>query len=219
MNVVNDISGWEASYRKRRSGECKPHQDAEFLDDLFRKHQVKRILDLGCGDGRHLVYFGKRGYKMYGLDYAPTGLHLAEEWLVKEGLSAKLVCADMSAIPWVDSFFDAVICVKVINHHRIEGIRQTIREIYRVLRPEGWLFLNVSTTRPTGPFKNGVEVEPNTYVLSEGHEKGVPHHFFDREELLNEFSKFDIVDLHQDNSDRTCMLAQKPCNVITDESG
>ena len=90
--MTNEPIGWEAAYRKRRSGEHKPHQDAEFLDGLFRKHQVRRILDLGCGDGRHLVYFAKRGYEMFGLDYAPTGLRLAKEWFAKEGLSAKLVC-------------------------------------------------------------------------------------------------------------------------------
>ncbi len=232
--MANKIIGWEAAYRKRPSGNYgknKPHQDAEFLDDFFRKHQVKRILDLGCGDGRHLVYFAKCDYKMYGLDIAPTAIRLAKEWLAKEKLSAKLVCTDMSTIPWSNSFFDAIICVQTINHHRIKEIRRTIREIYRALRPGGWFFLTVGTSRPSksdltadGKF---IEVEPNTYIWMEGREKGVLHHFFNMEELLKEFSEFDIVDLrkkfplvqysnlHKDCNTKTCMFAQKPHTILT----
>ena len=107
----NGISGWEAAYRKRPTADREvPHKDAESIHKLFQKYQVQRILDLGCGDGRHLVFFSKLGYDMYGLDYAPMGIQLAEEWLSKEGLSAKLVCTDMTKIPWSDEFFDAVIC-------------------------------------------------------------------------------------------------------------
>ena len=78
--------------------------------ELEKASGIKSIIDLGCGDGRHLVFFSKLGYDMYGLDYAPMGIQLAEEWLSKEGLSAKLVCTDMTKIPWSDEFFDAVIC-------------------------------------------------------------------------------------------------------------
>jgi len=218
--MEDEVTGWEVAYRKRPTGGREiPHEDAESIHQLFQKHRVRRILDLGCGDGRHLVNFGKLGYEMYGLDYAPTAISLAGEWLAKEGLSAKLVCTDMSTIPWSEGFFDAVICVAVINHHLLEGIRRTISEIYRVLRPGGWLFLTVGTSRPANPTADGnwVEVELNTYVRLEGHEKGVPHHFFNMEELLKEFSQFDIVDLHQDRRNKTCMLARRPHNILAHE--
>jgi len=210
LGKPNEAVGWEAAYRKRPSGELVSHEDTDSLNQLFQTHQVRRILDLGCGDGRHLVYFARQGYEMFGLDSAPTALRLAKEWLTNEGLSAQLFCADMSTILLPQKFFDAVICVQTINHQRIEGIRLTIKEIYRVLRPEGWLFLTVSTTRPTGLFRNGIKVEANTYVLLSGHEKGVPHHFFNMEELHKEFSQFEIVNLHEDSRNYTCMLALKP---------
>ena len=215
--MQDEVHGWEAAYRKRPSGEKRPHQDAEFLDGFFRCHGVRRILDLGCGDGRHIIYFAKRGYAMYGLDVAATAISLTEEWLGKEGMSAELVACDMSAIPWPDDFFDATVCVQVIDHHRIEEIRKTVGEIYRTLRPGGYLFLTVGTNRPKNPAKFGfsVEVGWNTYVRTEGHEKGVPHHFFDEEELLDELSAFDILrdvlSPHKDSRGKRCFLFQKPC--------
>ena len=218
--MTNEIHGWESAYRRRPSGgygKCSQHEDAESLDGLFRKHQVHRILDLGCGDGRHLVYFAKCGYRMYGLDVAPSAIRLSEEWLSKERLSAELVTSDMTNIPWADSFFDAMICVQVIDHHRIREIRKTIQEMYRTLRPGGYLFLTVGTNRPTNLTADGKteEVEPNTYIWTEGHEKGVPHHFFDMDEFQEEFQEFSILDLHKDSRGKTCMLAQKPCEEDT----
>lgn len=68
--MTNEIVGWEAACRKRSSGtygKDRPHQDAESLERFFRIHNVQWILDLGCGDGRHLVYFAKRGYEMNGI--------------------------------------------------------------------------------------------------------------------------------------------------------
>jgi len=217
--MSSEAAGWEAAYRKRAYAKREPHEDIDSLDQTFRKEGVRRILDLGCGDGRHLVYFARRGYEMCGLDSAPTAVSLADEWLAKEGLSAQLVSGDMSAIPWPDAFFDAVICVQTINHQLMASVERTISGIWRVLCPGGWLFLTVSTDRPTGPVTNGREVEPNTYVLLSGHEKGVPHHFFDMEELLELLVAFEIVDQHKDTRDYTCSLARKPKDALGPERG
>lgn len=209
----SEISGWESAYRRRSYVEVNPHQDADYLRKFLSKHGVKRILDLGCGDGRHLVYFAKSGFEMFGLDSAPTAIELAEKWLKREGIHAELTCTDMSTIPWHNDLFGAVICINTINHHRLEAIRRTISEMHRVLRKDGWLFVTAHTNRP-GPSDltekgEWVELEPNTYEWLVGHEKGVPHHFFDMDELLEEFKCFRIEDMHQDDRKYHCILAQK----------
>lgn len=213
MHCESEISGWESAYRKKAYVEVNPHPDADSLCDFFRKESVKRILDLGCGDGRHLVRFAKSGFEMFGLDSAPTAIELAEKWLMREGVYAEFACADMSTIPWHNGFFDAVICIQTINHHRLEAIRRTISEIHRVLRPDGWFFVTAQTNRPkpSDLAKKGewVELEPNTYEWLVGHEKGVPHHFFDMAELQEVLGKFRIEDVHVDDCKYNCILAQK----------
>jgi len=210
--MADEVISWEKLYRKGPFFSLElPHEDVEFLHEVFQQNKIDKILDLGCGDGRHLYYFSRLGYRVYGLDNARTGLCLAHERLAKEGLYTELVCADMTAIPWPEEFFDAVIGIQVIYHNPIEGIRRTIREIYRVLKPAGSFYVNVSTCKPPGPirFRSGVEIEPGTMVMDEGPDKGVPHHFFTMPELLSEFSRFKLVDLHWDSRSRACLLLRK----------
>ncbi|MCK4283288.1 MAG: class I SAM-dependent methyltransferase [Candidatus Brocadiae bacterium] len=216
-----DATGWEAAYRKRPSGgyrKASQHEDCQALDRVFRDRNVRAILDLGCGDGRHLVFFARRGYLMHGQDIAPTAIRLADEWLAGENLSADLKAGDMTHIRWPDASFDAMLCIQVVNHHRIRQIRQTVAEIHRVLREGGLLFLTVATERrpPRPGAPKAVEVEPHTYVPLEGHEKGVPHHQFDTQELRYEFRRFivceDVMPVHKDSKGYTCLVMQKPDN-------
>ncbi|UCB43446.1 MAG: methyltransferase domain-containing protein [Dehalococcoidales bacterium] len=208
----NEVMSWEKLYSKGPFFNLEsPHEEVEFLHELFKKNNVETILDLGCGDGRHLYYFSKLGYRIYGLDNARTGLCLAQERLAQVGLATELVCADMTAIPWHDEFFGAVIVIQVIYHNPIEGIRRTIEEIHRVLKPGGWLFVTVSTCKPLGPMRyySGVEIEPGTMVMDEGPDKGVPHHFFTMPELLDELSRFALIDLRWDSYSGACLLFRR----------
>jgi SAM-dependent methyltransferase len=208
---VTEPTGWEAAYQNGHTRPRTPHEDAELLVELFRRNGVRRILDLGCGDGRHLVWFGARGFEMFGLDIAPTALARAGEFLAEAKLSAETACSDMSALPWADGFFDAVISVQVINHHDIDGIRKTVAEIHRVLRPGGFLFATVATylsdERLTSP--NLVRLGPRLFTKKEGHEAGVPHYFATEREWVAELSAFEVLDVHKDKVGKTAFLARK----------
>ncbi|MFX0012466.1 MAG: class I SAM-dependent methyltransferase, partial [Candidatus Hermodarchaeota archaeon] len=72
---------WDDIYKKQGKVFIKPHPDMERLANLFKEKEVKRILDLGCGNGRHLMFFGKKGFDIYGMDASSKGIELAKEWL------------------------------------------------------------------------------------------------------------------------------------------
>lgn len=205
--------GWEGLYRHSPPHQQReaPHENVRYLHQLFQRDGVQRVLDLGCGNGRHLTFFSRLGYEICGLDYAHSGLRLAGQWLDEEGLSAELVCSDMTAIPFRSRSFDAVVSFQVLNHGLLVDIRRAISEVRRVLSNGGWLFAMIGTCRPPGPmrFRNGYEVEPGTYVLTDHPESGVPHHFFTGPELRGEFSEFRVVDFHWDSRSRACLLARK----------
>jgi len=209
--MTDEPTGWERAYQKGHLRGREPHEEAASLAERFRADGVRRILDLGCGDGRHLVWLAAQGFEMTGLDSAPTALRLAEEFLSKEGLPAELACTDMTTLPWLDEAFGAVISVKVINHQDIADIRKTLAEIARVLRPGGWVFVVVATYEP-GEIEKSTEVDrlgPKLFTKKAGHEAGVPHYFASEDEWVAEFAAFDIVDVHRDKQGKSVILARK----------
>ena len=201
---------WQYWY-PRKEGTIEP-EIPEFTELLTRNH-ASRLLDFGCGAGRHTVYFAKNGFAVYGFDKSAAAVEQAKQTLARESLQADLKVWDMThPLPYEDSFFDAVIATRVIHHTYTKNIREIAEEINRVLRAGGYLFLQVSAYRRQDPRDPLVtEVEPRTYVASEGEEKGIPHHGFTRQELKQLFSNYTTLKIHRrtDHYRGWCWLAQK----------
>ena len=178
----------------------EPEEGLDKVVEVFREHGVRRVLDLGCGSGRHLVFFAERGFEVYGIDISETGIGIAEEWLKAKGLSADLrVGSVYERLPYGDGFFDAVVSIRVIHHARIEDIRKAIGEIERVLKPNGLAFVTVRkrvSKRRRLKFK---KLDSRTYVPLEGDEKGLVHYLFNKELLRKEFKNFRIYELSVDS--------------------
>lgn len=166
----------------------------DFTTLLKRKNKKARILDLGCGAGRHQIYLAKQGFEAYGTDISETGLNLTKERLKKQRLKAHIVKCDMKILPFISRCFDAVICLNTIYHQKLKGLQETICEIRRVTRKRGLLLINFLSKR-TYSYGKGIEVEEDTFIEQEGAEKGVLHHFTDKKEIIRLFNNFEIVSL------------------------
>jgi ubiquinone/menaquinone biosynthesis C-methylase UbiE len=133
---------WNEAFKKHGLIFTKHQENIKEITKLFKDHKVRKILDLGCGSGRHTVYFVKNGFDVYGIDIADKGIKLAKEWLKKENLKAIFKVGNIyEKLPYNDNFFDAVISTGTLHHERIENIRKAIREIERVLVPGGLIFI------------------------------------------------------------------------------
>jgi tellurite methyltransferase len=160
------------------------------------------VLDLGCGAGRHTLFLAQQGLAVYGLDDAPNGLLAARQRLQTNGQSAGLACGDMGDLPFADAAFDAVVSVYVIHHNRLARIQRTVQEIRRVLRPGGLAMLDLNATA-SWRYRNerSIEVEPGTFIPTEGPETGVPHHYFDEAAARDAFSCLRILELYLNEQD------------------
>jgi ubiquinone/menaquinone biosynthesis C-methylase UbiE len=213
--MPKDPQGWKKFYQQHPDTKRQfVHEDAEGLHQLFKVAQVERLLDLGCGDGRHLKYFSKFGFQVFGIDISPTALQLAKDWLLEDNLFAELTCGDMTVLPWPDNFFDALVSDRVLNHGYHEEIELAIAETYRVLQPGGWFFLCIQTGAPPDPDQDPTIkiLAPNTYAMISGMEEiGVPHYCFSEDGLLKAFSKFNLeTGPYLDKRGKTCLLLRKP---------
>lgn len=118
----------------------------------FKKLRIKpgyRILDIGCGSGRHIcAAYRFKDVIAIGADLNRSDLGVARKRLQfheKLGESGGgmwgLTLANVSALPFEDNFFDLVICAEVLEH--IEDDRHAVSEIIRVLKPNHNLAVSV----------------------------------------------------------------------------
>ncbi len=196
---------WDRVYSKRFGGTWYPNEGvirftARYLqrrvgiDAWEVKTKVRRILDAGCGNARHVVFFAEQGYDVYGLDIAKEAIEIATAWLHNKDLEAHLEVGDVKSLPFEDKFFDVVISCEVLDHVAFSEAKEAMQEIRRVSAKGAYLYVTLRSTRDS-EFGRGQETEKNTFILQEGYEKGLIQHFFDLEEigeLLEGFRIFDI---------------------------
>lgn len=203
-------SAWD-DWHRRKEGTVEP--DIAKLEELFGTRASPRILDIGCGTGRHTLYFARKGHEVYGFDESEEAIRRARELISRENLRATLqVWAMTKRFPYQDAFFDMVLATRVIHHTYMKNIIGILREIGRVTKSDGFLFLQVPSYE--GEIDNDPTikwVESGTLIAREGPEKGVPHHFFRREELLALLPdwKAEYIHSNTDHYGGYCLIARK----------
>ncbi len=93
-----------------------------------------RVLDLGCGSGRVLVWNRARGAYQAGIDASPFFATEARQ-------SIDLALGDLRRLPFSDGAFTKAYALDVFEHLSREGLGRVLDETWRVLAPEGALFV------------------------------------------------------------------------------
>jgi len=189
------VAEWNQILREEWYSQEEPDEMVVNLVALLKKKNRKlRVLDLGCGAGRNLIYTAHQGFEAHGIDTSKTGLNFTKERLRKRNLEAYIVKGDMSMLPYLNSCFDTIMCLYTIYHQKLKGIQTTISEIHRVLRKRGVLLTNFHSKK-SHMYGKGIEVEKDTFIRQNGPEKGVIHHFTDKEEIARLLKGFKTVNV------------------------
>lgn len=134
-------TGWEKSYKATGVEALWEQQPIPFLGkmlDTLNSHNVRSVLDVGCGEGRNLVALADAGFTAAGVDIAPTGLARAVNLVHGKSF---LLEGDSVDLPFASDSIDAVTCIDVIGH--VDNPRNVLDEIARVLKKDGLLIVNL----------------------------------------------------------------------------
>jgi len=84
--------------------------EVDFIEQEINFDKTKRILDVGCGTGRHAIELAKRGYQVMGVDLSASQLNRAREKTEKAGVKIDFIQKDARKLDF-NKEFDLVIMI------------------------------------------------------------------------------------------------------------
>lgn len=86
------------SFTQGTSGEC------DFIEREIGRNKSIRILDVGCGTGRHSIELAKRGYSVTGVDLSDSQLNRARQKAMEQGVHVDFRKADARSLPFIEEY-------------------------------------------------------------------------------------------------------------------
>jgi tellurite methyltransferase len=191
--------GWDRLWQNDRIAqlwsEFPPVPEVIALADRLSEAGGRRILDIGCGAGRHLLYLAGRGFTVTGTDSSSKAMSICRERLEATGLEADLIEIDMMAMEFEQGAFEGAISAHVIHHTDAATLQIIIDKVTRYLVPGGY-FAWITPTPRHHDWGRGTEIEPGTWVDPDL-EDGTPHHYCTEEEVRALLQGYEIESLEQ----------------------
>jgi len=115
--------------------------EVDFLVHCFRRYarrRVRRVLDIACGTGPHLIRLADRGYRMSGLDLSSENIEFLRRRLADRGHAGELAVGDMTDFR-LRHLVDAAICMQDSQGHLLtnEQLLAHLRAVARSVKKGG----------------------------------------------------------------------------------
>ncbi len=171
-------------------------QDVRGLEKELAGLKVSRVLDLGCGIGRHSLFLASKGFQVFSIDASSRAVDFTQNAARKAGFSIDVKQSAMTELPFEDRYFDYVLAWNVIYHGDPDTVRKVLSEVARVLRPCG-IFQGTMLTKRNAYYGKGRRVAPDTYVNDEEDEKKHAHFYCNAKEFAELLYDFELLSLRQ----------------------
>ena len=167
----------------------------EFLRLCNNSDMERKVLDCGAGGVQPPLYlFSQYGYQTFGIDISEYAIRNAEDFCTKNHLNVDLniKLGDMRAIDYEDGSFPFVYSYNSINHLSKGDIVIAMKEIERVLAPNGLCFVNFGS-EDSELGDRGKEVGDGEYLMPIGNNETALHSFHTDAEADIYFKNFELL--------------------------
>ncbi len=167
----------------------------EFIAYLKSNRIKGKVLDLGCGGGRHSMLLAKEGFGVYGIDFANSAISTAKANADKNNLRIDFRAGDALDLPYDDSFFDVINDDGCLHHIEPTQWPRYLRNVARVLKANGTLRIKAFSKNCNYYEENAPQELSSQWV----HLKDSGYtYFFAEQDLRSLFAEhFEIVKLEE----------------------
>ncbi len=169
---------------------------SEFVDFVhwLKKEDIHgRVLDIGCGAGRHAQFLAQHGFQVYGIDFSPAAIRKAKGNALKENLAVSYRVGNALNLPYTKFFFAVVNDDGCLHHLSPEDCDSYRKGIHKVLQKGGIVRLKVFS-RNCLLYKNNRRGR-NAWILLPWQEYT---YFFSKHEIKNFFGqKYQLLSLEE----------------------
>ncbi len=197
-------SEWENFFSNNQATEWYPSEPVvRLFCSYHKKHGSSgvKVLDLGCGNGRHVWLASKEGFSAYGIDLSDYAINLAKDWMARDHMPyADLRSGNIAdTLPYEDNFFDIIVSYGALDHMILVDATSALAEAKRVLKPGGIIFLKLESNT-SFTFDAERQFAKNEIILEKAVEKGMVQHFFDKKEVEEFVRPFTQIKASRDDS-------------------
>jgi 2-polyprenyl-3-methyl-5-hydroxy-6-metoxy-1,4-benzoquinol methylase len=179
-------NGWNEYWKKESNLEfwAEPDKAVTELLGKIDHSKISKVLDFGCGIGRHSFLFAKAGFSVTALDSSEEALNILRQRMQEQGIHLKITHGTYAASLFPRNYYDLVIAFNVIYHGQRKDMVTAIATIHYWLKPGGMFFFTCPTRRD-GKFGNGEKVAPNTFRPLNSIHPGDLHYFADENDIID----------------------------------
>lgn len=187
---------WEDIYKSGRQINRYPFDKViSFMFKYAPKDMARssvKFLEMGCGASNNLLAAAKEGFRVYGFDFSEEAISISKERFKEENLECVLDVADFSRMPYEDSTFHMAVARASLSCVSLDGIKQALSELRRVLVPKGVFFLDLYSDRHTSSLSENLGetyIEPTRGALVSNGKIS----FLSRNQVLELMKPFEIL--------------------------
>jgi SAM-dependent methyltransferase len=107
-----------------------------------------RLIDVGCGEGRHTIAAARAGFQAVGIDYEPLALERARKFVrAAQTKGATFRQANVFSLPFPAAYFDIVLDYGCLHHQKKSDWPRYTSSLLRIMKPRGFFILSVFSPR------------------------------------------------------------------------
>lgn len=189
LSEAQEISSnfWDWNYSAKGRPAEYPDEEVVRYSKLFDIKKKNKILDLGCGSGRHFIPFKRSNFKLYGIDKS-----ISSEKYIKKKIKKKIIFKNFdffldSKLPYKKKFFDGIIAFQIFDHIHEDAAYFVLNECSRIVKKDGYIFLTLLSKQTNCADLRGKKIDgqKKSEIVNYGNSSGEMHTFHNLDKFQN----------------------------------